>query len=131
MTAVIEVVAIEAGHVGAAAAAIAMVRTAAATTVGAIGFETGAMLHVREGKVASVGRARPVTDAAHGAVAVLAVGLGYFLRTGVPFLNAKARSHEVSPELDFERPLWPRRRPHKASRTIKRTGIANTSNSGM
>jgi hypothetical protein len=36
-----------------------------------------------------------MTDAAHVAVAVLAVSLGYFLRTVVPYLNARAKEPGV------------------------------------
>ena len=39
-----------------------------------------------------------MTDAAHVAVAVLAVSLGYFLRTVVPYVNARARE----PGLPFD-----------------------------
>lgn len=39
-----------------------------------------------------------MVDAAHYAVAILAVSVGYFLRTIVPYMNAKAQE----PDLRFE-----------------------------
>jgi len=76
MTIIAGVVAITAGDVGAATAAIAIVRTAAPTMERSIGCETGPCYIVREGKMGTIVRVGFVTDEAHVAVAVLAVGLG-------------------------------------------------------